>query len=228
MMHFDDYETHFPHARLVRFSNGTTEVTLHSNGKSLIFERRMHEEFADLFRILGEDKDNRAVVLTGTGKAFMDQVHAQELDFTMSRDHDAMYRSRGGALSSLLDIPVPIIAAINGAATVHTEYILLADIVLATPDARFRERSCFNIGILRGEGVRTLWSEVLGTAQSYAFVLNHQCIDAREAMSLGVVKEIVPRNSLVDRAREIAAKLIMSSDRADCDARPSKHSERWH
>jgi enoyl-CoA hydratase/carnithine racemase len=214
MAHFDDYARQFPHARLNRSPSGILEVTLHSNGETLIFERGMHDEFDELFYSIGKDNENRAVVLTGAGNAFIDRVHPKDFNFTTPRDHQMIHRASRKALLNLLDIPAPVIAAVNGPATIHSEYILLADIAIATPDTFFQERSLFNFGIIDGEGVRTLWSEVIGSVRGYAFVLNHQSIDAQEAKSLGVVSEIVTRERLSTRAREIAGKLIRTSDGA--------------
>jgi enoyl-CoA hydratase/carnithine racemase len=60
---------------------------------------------------------------------------------------------------NILDIAVPLIAAVNGPVRLHTEYILLADIVLATPSVVFQDKPHFELGIVPGDGVDLIYSE---------------------------------------------------------------------
>ena len=66
---------------------------------------------------------------------------------------------------NILDIKVPLIAAVNGPVRLHSEYILLADIVLATPSAVFQDKPHFEFGIVPGDGVNLLWQEVIGSVR---------------------------------------------------------------
>jgi enoyl-CoA hydratase/carnithine racemase len=70
MANFDSYKNAFPHAKLIRSSNGVLEVVLHTNGDTLIFNGYTHEEFVDLFYQISQDAGNRAVIMTGAGRAF--------------------------------------------------------------------------------------------------------------------------------------------------------------
>ena len=97
-----------------------------------------------------------------------------------------------------------MIAAVNGPVRLHSEYILLADIVLATPATVFQDKPHFDFGIVPGDGVNLLWQEVIGTIRGRYFILTRQELDAETAKQWGAVKEIVPAGKLVARAREIA------------------------
>src|SRR5215470_5447715 len=129
MAGFDTYQDAFSHAKLTRSQEGVVEVVLHANNDNLIFNDYTHEEFVDLFHQINQDAGNRVVILTGAGEAFIDRIDADGLDFFSPRGYDKIYREGKKVLSNLLDISVPVIAAVNGAATVHSEYVLLADIV---------------------------------------------------------------------------------------------------
>ena len=59
MANFDSYKNAFPHAKLIRSSNGVLEVVLHTNGDTLIFNGYTHEEFVDLFHQISRDAENR-------------------------------------------------------------------------------------------------------------------------------------------------------------------------
>jgi enoyl-CoA hydratase/carnithine racemase len=204
MATFSTYRDSFPHAKLARSPEGVIEVVLHTNGETLIFNGHVHEEFVELFHHIGQDADNRAVILTGAGDAFIDTIDAEGFDFFSPRGFDKIYREGKKILANLIDIPVPVIAAVNGPATVHSEYILLADIVIATPDTVFQDKPHFAFGIVPGDGIHSLWPEVIGSIRGRTFVLTQQIIAADEARTLGVISEIVPRERLLQRAREIA------------------------
>lgn len=168
------------------------------------FNGHTHEEFVDLFHQIGQDPENRVVILTGAGHAFIDRIDPEGFDFFTPRGYDKIYREGRKVLANLLDISVPMIAAVNGPATVHSEYVLLADIVIATPDTVFQDKPHFAFGIVPGDGIHVLWPEVIGSIRGRTFVLTRQVIDATEARALGVVSEIVPADRLIGRAHEIA------------------------
>ena len=94
MAKFETYKDKFPHARLTRAENGVLEVVLHTDGGTLIFDGYAHEEFVDLFHQIGQDADNRAVILTGAGDAFIDKIEPAGFDFFTPRGFDKIYRVR--------------------------------------------------------------------------------------------------------------------------------------
>ncbi len=108
---------------------------------------------------------------------------------------------------NLLDIEVPLIAALNGPVLLHSEYALLADIVLATPDTVFQDKPHFDFGIVPGDGVNLLWPEVIGSVRGRYFILTRQQLDAQTAKDWGAVNEVVPADRLLTRAHEIASEL---------------------
>lgn len=208
MANFEAYKDLYPHAKVTRSPEGVLEIVLHTNGETLVFNGYAHEEFVDLFHQIGQDAENRVVILTGAGEAFIDRIEPDGFDFFTPRGYDKIYREGKKVLSNIVDVPVPLIAAVNGPATVHSEYILLADIVIATPDTIFQDKPHFMFGIVPGDGIHSLWPEVIGSIRGRTFVLMQQIIDAEEARALGVVSEIMPRDRLIPRAREIAARLV--------------------
>jgi len=207
MTDFDTYNDAFTHAKLTRSQEGVLEVVLHTNGGTLIFNGYAHEEFVELFHQINQDAGNRVVILTGAGDAFIDRIDPEGFDFFSPRGYDKIYREGKKVLANLLDIPVPVIAALNGPTTVHSEYALLADIVIATPDTVFQDKPHFAFGIVPGDGIHSLWPEVIGSIRGRTFVLTQQIIGADEAKTLGVISEIVTRDRLLERAREIAGRI---------------------
>lgn len=204
MTNFNTYKDAFPNARLARKSNGVLEVALHTNGGKLVFNGHTHEQFVDLFHTIGEDRDNRVVILTGTGDAFMDNINPDGFDFFSPTGYDKIMREGRKVLSNILDIEVPMITALNGPVLLHSEYVLLTDIVLATPETVFQDKPHFDFGIVPGDGVNLLWPEVIGSIRGRYFILTRQILDAATAKDYGVVNEIVPAAGLLGRAHEIA------------------------
>ena len=140
MTKFETYRATFPNARLSRKPNGVLEVILHTDGGKLIFNGHTHEQFVELFHAIGEDRDNRAVILTGSGDAFMDTITPEGVDFFSPQGYDKILREGRKVLSNILDIEVPMITALNGPVLLHSEYALLTDIVLATPETVFQDK----------------------------------------------------------------------------------------
>src|SRR5580704_3277098 len=187
MAHLDTYRDTFPNARLTRSKSGVLEVAFHTNGGVLVFNGFTHEQFVHLFHAIGSDPDNRVVIMTGSGDAFMERITPDGFDFFSPRGYNKIYREGKKVLMNILDIEVPLIAAVNGPVRLHSEYILLADIVLATPSTLFQDKPHFEIGTVRGR----------------YFILTRQELDAETAKAWGAVNEIVSTESLLARAREI-------------------------
>src|SRR6202045_664491 len=204
MTRFANYRNSFPNARLTRSKTGVLEVALHTDGGTLVFNGHTHEQFVDLFHAIGSDPDNRVVILTGSGSAFMETISPEGFDFFTPQGYDKIFREGRKVLMNILDIEVPLIAAVNGPVRLHSEYILLADIVLATPSTVFQDKPHFEFGIVPGDGVNLLWPEVIGSIRGRYFLLTRQELSAEVAKEWGAVNEIVPADKLLGRAREIA------------------------
>ena len=174
MSRFDAYRDGFPNARLNRSKSGVLEVALHTDGGTLVFNGHTHEQFVDLFHAIGSDPDNRVVILTGSGDAFMETISPEGFDFFTPQGYDKIYREGRKVLMNILDIEAPLIAAVNGPTRLHSEYILLADIVLATPSTVFQDNPHFEFGIVPGDGVHLLWQEVIGSVRGRYFILTRQ------------------------------------------------------
>ena len=207
MISFDEYRSSFPNARLTRSSTGVLEVALHTDGGPLVFNGYTHEQFVDLFHAIGSDSENRVVILTGSGDVFMERITLDGFDFFSPRGYDKIYREGKKVLMNILDIEVPLIAAVNGPVRLHSEYILLADIVLAAPSVVFQDKPHFEFGIVSGDGVHLLWQEAIGTIRGRYFILTRQELDAETARQWGAVNEVVPADRLLPRAHEIAEQL---------------------
>lgn len=181
-------------------------VTLDRPEKLNAYTPEMGEEIVDAFRCARSDTDVRAVVLTGSGKAFCAGV---DLDYVKSIATGEIKPS-GARLGEeefvrqwpldILDYPKPVIAAVNGAAVgVGVTMILPCDIRLAADDAILR-LNFTRLGMLPGLGSTCLLPQITGLANALDLVLGARTIDAPTAYAVGLVQEVTPRAELLPAA----------------------------
>jgi enoyl-CoA hydratase/carnithine racemase len=121
---------------------------------------------------------------------------------------DRIYWDAKQLLMNLLDIEVPMIAAVNGPVNIHAELAVLCDIVIAAEHATFQDAPHFPNGLVPGDGVHVVWPLVLGINRGRYFLLTGQKLSAQDALQLGVVSEVVPADHLVARAWEVAEQIV--------------------
>jgi enoyl-CoA hydratase/carnithine racemase len=192
--------------------NGILEVRMHTKGGPLkwgALETSAHAQFGEAFYDIGHDPENRIVILTGTGDEFMTEFARDEIGQGGPDPAfwDRMYTEGKDLLMNLLDIPVPVIGAVNGPAHIHAELLVMSDIVIAADTASFADLAHFTNGAVPADGVHVWWEMLLGINRSRYFLLTGQKIAAREALALGIVSEVVPKGRLMTRAWELAEQL---------------------
>ncbi|HLW70823.1 MAG TPA: enoyl-CoA hydratase/isomerase family protein [Candidatus Binataceae bacterium] len=212
MSKFEDYAGKYEFIKMER-DDGILQMTLHSKGGELLWGGRPHEELSYAFGEVARDRENRVVIVTGSGdnfcadiiwgkasaKAGPTKVRPLSMDHTLS---DAYY-----LIMNHLNIAVPMIAAVNGPALIHSELALLCDIVLASENAEFQDLPHFPMGLVPGDGVHAVYPLLLGLNRGRYFLLTGQKIPALEAREIGLVAEVLPRDQLLPRAWELARKI---------------------
>ena len=206
MTTFSEYRDRFRHVAMER-EDGITLLRLHTDGGPLQWGDGPHTELSSCFTDVANDPDSRVVILTGTGDRFIADIDTSWVGPMTPEKWDKIYFHGKRLLTSLLDIEVPVIAAVNGPATVHAELAVLADIVLASSGAYFRDAPHFRYGTVPGDGVHVLWPMLLGPNRGRYFLLTGQRLTADEARDLGVVAEVLPPDQLAARAWELARDL---------------------
>jgi enoyl-CoA hydratase/carnithine racemase len=203
---FESYREKYENVRMKR-EEGILELALNTRGGPLVFNGYVHEALVRAFRDIGDDPDNHVVILTGTGDEFCTQITPEGFDFFSPTGFDKIRREGTKILENILDIEVPMIAAINGPVTVHSEYALLCDIILAAEGAYFQDTPHPAFGIVPGDGLHVVWPEVIGEIRGRYFLLSGQKLSVAEAKEYGAVNEVVRREALLPRAWELARHL---------------------
>ena len=206
MARFEEYRDKYKHLRLER-NDGILEVMLHSDGGPVVWGAGPHSECGAAFGEIAADPGNRVVIFTGAESEFIAREKISHPGVT-APVWERVFVHGQRLIYNHLEIRVPMIAAINGPATIHAELGLLCDIVLASDDAVFQDAPHYPEGLVPGDGVHVLWPLLLGMNRGRYFLLTGEKLSAKQALDLGVVSEIMPRDKLMDRAREHARALL--------------------
>ncbi len=191
-------------------------VTLNRPAVANALNTQMGTELRDLWVALTRDPaDTRAVVLTGSGtKAFCAGGDLKERNGmtveTWQRQHEIFEE----AYWTLMELPVPVIAAVNGHAYAGgLEMALACDFAYAVPGARFALTEV-TIGIMPGAGGTQNLPRAVGERRAKEIILTGRPFTAAEAFEWGVVNRVVEPDQLLpaalDTARTIAGNAPMS------------------
>ncbi|MBO0883488.1 MAG: enoyl-CoA hydratase/isomerase family protein [Mycobacterium sp.] len=202
--YFDKYKN----LAFTRDDDGVLVLRFHTDGGPVVFTGQTHEDLTMALEEVSLDKDNRAMVLTGTGDAFMDQIDGPSLGEIFKPAVWEKIRVEGAkVLQRLLELPMPVVGVANGPATVHSEYLLLADIHIASARATYGDLPHPTFGITGGDGVHVVWEAVAGAARARWLLWTGEHIDAETALQWGVVSEVVAHDQAVERGIDIARSL---------------------
>jgi enoyl-CoA hydratase/carnithine racemase len=207
MSQLEEYGGRFSNINFER-RDGVLQVRLHTDGGPLkwgALAGSIHSQLGEAFYQIARDLENRVVILTGTGDSFCDAMNYEELPTEpLATTWPRLQREGQDLLTQLLDIPVPVIGAINGPAHIHAELLVLSDIVLASSHAEISDQAHFVHGVAPADGVQIVWPMLIGHNRARHFLLTGERLTAQRAWELGVVGEVVPHDALLDRAWEIA------------------------
>jgi enoyl-CoA hydratase/carnithine racemase len=198
------YFSRFAHLRMTRDADGVLLVELHTNGGPIVFDAIDHEQFVDAFYEIGRDRDNKVVILTGVGD-YMSEINFGSFGNVADANVWSKVHDEGTQiLENIANIRVPVIAALEGRAHIHTEYALLANAIVAGRSVTFSDLPHFAGGIVPGDGIFTTWSYRAGPGRAEAFLLDPQPISAQTAADWGAVNYVVEDGQAVAKARSLA------------------------
>jgi len=205
---FTEYAPKFSRIKFSRDAQGILTVQFHKDGKEFSWNLATHREVSTLWNYIGMDPENKVIILTGTGSAFLDRYDF-EMETLSQVDPMAWWLIQQDAKKIMLDfleVEQPIIVALNGPVSVHSQIPMLADIILATPDTTISDTHLPEV--FPGDGHHIVWPLLLGLNRAKYLLITMQGLTAQEAKDAGVVSEVVPRDGLVKRANELARQIL--------------------
>lgn len=184
-------------------------VTLrHPTSPMNAVDEMLHHEFCELFGRLRRDPGARSIVLTGEGRAFS---AGGDFDwFPALRDTavlDDLRRAAKQMIWDLLDIEVPVVCGLNGAAAgLGASIALLCDLVVMSDRAVVLDPHV-NVGLVAGDGGTVIWPALLGPLAAKRHLLLGEPLTAAEAQRLGVAAEVCAADEVRGRAIAWAERL---------------------
>lgn len=177
----------------------------------------MIEELEHLLNELELNEEVRVLILAGAGeKGFcsgMDMKESASLLFEATPELIYQAQSRASRLFlKLRSIPQPVISAVHGAAAgVGFSFTLASDIRIITPEARFNA-AYINIGLGGADLASSYFlPRMIGSGRANEYLLTGEFISAEDAVNLGFVSRVVPKDQLMDTAFSIATKMTEKS-----------------
>ncbi len=199
-----------PHV-LVDVTDSVGTVTLNRPDKLNAFLGTMRDEIGEALEELGVRDDVRVVVVTGRGRAFCagaDVGYMADLLERRAYDEANLLVTAGRrVIRSIIEMPKPVIAALNGpAAGGGANMALACDLRIASDRAAIGQT--FNrIGLAPDWGGSWLVPRLVGRARAAELFFLADMVDAAEAERLGLVNRVVPHADLEDTVREVAGRL---------------------
>jgi enoyl-CoA hydratase/carnithine racemase len=191
-------------------------VTLHRPHVLNAFDIAMRDELFEVLRAVRDDRELRVLVIDGAGRAFCAGADLTEFGGAPSPTAGRRIRFARDVWALLASLELPRIAAVHGYALgTGLELALLCDLRIAAEDAVLGLPEA-QLGLIPAAGATQTLARVAGVATTLSLTLTGRRLDAREALRLGVVSEVVPAPSLRDRTDALVRELAARGSRACC------------
>lgn len=182
----------------------------------------LHRELVAVWGRLRQDREARAVVITGAGRAFSAGGDVPEF---MRAVEEKEFRREGFEMATqlvreMLEFPLPVVAAVNGPAVgLGASVAVMTDIVYMSEKA-FLADPHVAIGLTAGDGGVVTWPAMTSILRAKEYIFTGDRIPAEEAVRLGLANRVFPAEELLPAALEFAKRL------ADLPAQPLQTTKR--
>ncbi len=182
-------------------------LTFHRPEKLNALNQEMLQEISRVLAQVAENREIRSLILAGQGRAFMAGADIQmflELDPLSARRFSQTGQE---ILVRLEDLPIPVIAAVQGYALGGgLEIAMACDIIYAAEGAKFGQPE-INLGIIPGFGGTQRLARLAGLGRARELCFTGRHLDAREALALGLVAQVFPAETLLNECQKTAQSL---------------------
>ena len=202
--------------RTVRWvsEEGVGLITMNRPEKLNALNRDLFEDMKETLRAAEEDKEVRAVILTGEGKGFCAGGDLEDHPAFVESDpfvREKLIREGQSLTLALYRMSKPLIAAVNGvSAGAGVDIAAACDIRIASENAVFT-MSFIRAGAMPDMGSTFLLPRLIGLGRAFELMLTGDTIDAGEAYRIGLVNRVVPSPELIPEARQLALRFTRGS-----------------
>ena len=193
---------------LFEIKNQVATLTLNRPEKYHSFVREMALDLQEKLEICKNDNNIRAIVITGTGKAFCaGQDLGEAIDPNGPELQKIVNEHYNPIIRQIRNIEKPIIAAVNGvAAGAGASIALCCDIIIAKEGAVFVQ-AFSKIGLVPDSGATFFLPRLIGFQKATALMMNADPITATEAERLGMIYKVVEESKFEDEIQSFSEKL---------------------
>jgi 2-(1,2-epoxy-1,2-dihydrophenyl)acetyl-CoA isomerase len=193
-------------------ADGVLTITLNRPDALNSFNVEMKEALLAALKDAARDKQVRAVLLTGAGRAFSAGQDLKERQAPGVADLGDELRLRyNPIIGAMRRLEKPIVGAINGvAAGAGISIALACDIIIAAENATFIE-AFSRVGLVPDTGSSWFLTRHIGTAKAAEMFFTADPVDAATAERIGLINRVVPADKLMDEANAMATKLAKSA-----------------
>ena len=196
---------------LIDKRDGYRVITLNRPERLNAFNVALHEALAAAIDEAGKDESCRALLITGAGKGFCSgqDLHDRLMKpgEVVAKAGEALLKHYNPLLKRLRDLPIPVVAAVNGvAAGAGCNFALAADIVLAARSATFVEAFA-RIGLIPDVGGTFFLPRLVGMARARGMALLADTISAEQAEQWGLIWKVFDDDKLMSEAEKLCERL---------------------
>jgi enoyl-CoA hydratase len=174
----------------------------------------MHTELSRVFVDIAADTSVDVVVFTGKGRAFSAGGDLKWVKNITPPEIDVLFAEARKIVLDLLELPQPIIAAVNGpAAGLGATLALFCDVIYAADTAKISDPHVL-IGVTAGDGGAVIWPSLVGVARAKEYLMTGDSLTATEAERIGLINHVVPADQLEAEATALATRLSSGSKMA--------------
>ncbi len=186
-------------------SDGIAVITFNRPKALNALNAALLDELAAALDTVAADEAVRVLILTGAGdKAFVAGADISEIAICNPLTAKIFAQKGQSAVNRLQDLPIPVVAAVNGYALGGgSEMALACDFIYATENAMFGLPE-INLGIIPGFGGTQRLPRVLGPSRAKEMIFTGTMITAAEAMTLGLVNKVVAQEALMGAVMKTA------------------------
>src|SRR6266852_3560965 len=169
-------------------------------------------EIAACLEEVRQDQSIRCLIITGGGdRAFVAGADISAMVSMNALEGKAFSALGLNTLRVLEELPIPVIAAVNGFALGGgTELALACDLIIAADKARFGQPE-INLGVIPGFGGTQRLARRIGHNKARELIMTGEMFDAKTALDWGLANQVVAPGELIDTARKLAEKLTAKS-----------------
>ncbi|MCK4970692.1 MAG: enoyl-CoA hydratase/isomerase family protein [Thermoplasmata archaeon] len=192
-----------------RRDDGIIIITINRPERRNALDRPTLAAGRTLIRDIQYDRSARVLIVTGAGdKAFCAGADLKEREHMTMVEVRQYIRYIRDTFTEMENLPIPVIAAINGVSMGGgTEMALACDLRIASPNAKIALNET-SLAIIPGGGGTVRLPRLIGRGRAKDMIMTARWVEAEEALAIGLVNRIAPKGKLMETTIEVAEQII--------------------